>query len=78
VRTKIVKTNCNKIRREPWITGDILADMRKRDRLSKIKSHRDEYKALRNDLVARIRRAERDNLSSKIKESWNDINKGIT
>jgi hypothetical protein len=57
------------------MTGDILADMRKRDRLSKIENTRDEYKALRNDLVARVRRAERDNLSSRIKESWNDIKK---
>jgi hypothetical protein len=48
--------------------------MRKRDRPSE-KSRRGEYKALRNDLVARVRRAERDNLSSRIKESWNDTKK---
>ena len=55
------------------MTYDILSDMRKRDRLAKNKDRRNEYKELRNDLVKRVRKAERDHLRSKIQENLNNI-----
>ena len=51
---KIVKSNSNKMKREPWMTTDILADMKKKDRLAKLKDRGDEYRSLRNDLVGRV------------------------
>jgi exonuclease III len=73
--TKTVKNNKNRCRKEPWMTKDILADMRKRDRLAKIKDRRGDYKSLRNDIVRRVRAAEREDLKFKLQESWNDTKK---
>ena len=72
---KTVKNNKNRIRKEPWMTADILADMRKRDRLAKMKDRRGDYRSLRNDIVRRVRAAEREDLKLKLQESWNDIKK---
>ena len=71
--TKTVKANTYRVRRDPWITYDILRDMRRRDRLAKKKDRRAEYQELRNDIVKRVRKAERDHLTNKINKNWNDI-----
>ena len=71
--TKTMKSKSNRIRREPWMTPDIMADMRKRDRLAKKKDRRKDYKELRNNIVKRVRKAERDYLNNRIKENWNNI-----
>lgn len=57
------------------MTSDILADMRKRDRLAKRRDRRDEYRCLRNDIVKRVRTAEREDLQQKISKNWNNIKK---
>ena len=58
--TKHFKKGSNRVKREPWLNNNILADMRKRDRLAKMKHRRDEYKRLRNTIVAKVRKAESD------------------
>ena len=73
--TRTIKNNTNRVKREPWMTDDILADMKKRDRLAKRRDRRGEYRSLRNDLVGRVRKAEREDLNMKLQESWNDIKK---
>ena len=70
---KTVKRNKNQLPRAPWMTGDILRKMRKRDRLVKNKSRRDEYRRLRNEIVNDCRKAEKNYYKSKIADSWNDI-----
>ena len=62
-----------RIPREPWMTYDILNDIRKRNKLVKNKSKLNEYKQLRNDIVKRKRKAEIDYYERKINESWRDI-----
>ena len=49
--TKTIKQTSNRNRVEPWMTNDILADIRRRDRLAKINGRRADYKRLRNDIV---------------------------
>ena len=73
--TKTVKRNSNRYRREPWMTDDILADIRRRDRLAKNKRRRAEYKKLRNDIVKKIRHAEKAHIGQKIQDSMGDIKK---
>ena len=73
ITTKTFKPNSNRVKREPWMSSDILADMRKRDRLAKDKDRREEYKSLRNDIVKRVRNAEKDHLQKQIEESMGDI-----
>ena len=72
---KHFKSGSNRIKREPWMNNDILADMRKRDRLSKMKDRRDEYKKLRNTIVAKTRKAEREYLQKQIRDSTGNIKK---
>ena len=72
---KTVKRNSNRHRREPWMTDDILADIRRRDRLAKNKRRRTEYKKLRNDIVKKIRNAEKAYTGQKIQDSIGDIKK---
>ena len=72
---KTIKCSSKRVRREPWMTNDILADIRRRDRLAKIKDRRSDYKKLRNDIVAKIRRAERDFLHRQVQQSVGDIKK---
>ena len=57
------------------MTDDILSDMRKRDRLAKIKDRRTEYKAIRNSIVAKVRRAEREHIQKQVEESVGDMKK---
>ena len=57
------------------MTYEILDDMKKRDRLAKRKDRREEYKKLRNDLVKRVRKAEKDYITTKISDSWNNKKK---
>ena len=71
--TKQIKKGSNKVRREEWMTNEILADIRKRDRLAKIKERRNEYKTLRNEIVGKCRKAEKDYLKDKVQESIGDI-----
>ena len=69
---KNVRYGSKRYKREPWITDDILADIRRRDRLSKIKERRRDYQKLRNEIVAKCRKAERAHLKNKIQESIGD------
>ena len=73
--TKTYKKRSNKYRREPWMTNELLADMRKRDRLAKNKEKRTEYKKLRNEIVAKVRKAEREYVKKQIDENIGDIKK---
>ena len=72
---KEIKLGSNRLRREPWMTTEILADIRRRDRLSRIKERRAEYKILRNEIVTKIRKAEKEHLHKKIQESIGDMKK---
>ena len=49
--------------------------MRKRDRLAKMKGRRAEYKKLRNEIVAKLRNAERDYFRKKVTDSIGNIKK---
>ena len=57
------------------MTADLLAAMRKRDRLAKVKERRSEYKKLRNEIVAMVRRAQKSYINDQIKESVGDMKK---
>ena len=72
---KVIKRNSNKFRREPWMTNEILSDIRRRDRLSKLKDRRDEYKKIRNEVVSKTRKAQRDFLQREIRENLGNIKK---
>jgi len=71
--TKMVKANSYRYARDPWITTDILKDMKKRDRLFKKRDKKEEYKRLRNEIVKKVRNAEREFTANRINESWNNI-----
>ena len=73
--TKTVSKRSNRIGREPWMTAEILADIRRRDRLSKTKNKRDEYKRLRNDIVNKIRKAQKAHLNAQVECSVGNIKK---
>ena len=80
--TKTFTKRTNRFGREPWMTPDILADIRRRDRLARRKDRREEYRKLRNDIVGNIRKAEKAYLNSlveksmgNIKQHWNVIKK---
>ena len=75
ISKKTVSGNSRRYKREPWMTDEILADIRRRDRLVKNKSKRTEYKKLRNEIVSKIRKAERTYLSKQVQESIGDIKK---
>ena len=66
ITTKVFKNDCKRIPIEPWMTRDIIQDIRKRNQMFKCKSKRTEYKKLRNDIVKRKKRAEREYLGKKI------------
>ena len=42
------------------MTTELLADMRKRDRLAKIKERRADYKKLRNEIVSKTRKLRKE------------------
>ena len=71
--TRTFTKRSNRFRREPWMTPDILADIRRRDRLSQLKNRREDYKKLRNEIVGKIRKAEKAYLQTKIEENMGDI-----
>ena len=51
--TKTYRNNDKRLPREPWMTHDILRDIKKRNQLVKRKDKLSEYKKLRNDIVKR-------------------------
>ena len=55
------------------MTQNILKKIRKRDRLAKQRTRRDEYRQLRNDIVSSCRKAERSYIDKKIQENMNNI-----
>ena len=71
--TKLIRHGNKRHRREPWMTEEILADMRRRDRLAKQKDRRADYKKLRNDIVNRVRKAEKASLQTMVQESIGNI-----
>ena len=73
VTKKLVKNDCYNVKTEPWMREDIMKDIRKRDKLVKIKSKRKEYKNIRNQIVKNSREAEKDYLRDKIMENWNNM-----
>ena len=76
--TRTCKTGTNKYKREPWMTPELLADMRKRDRLAKIKERRADYKKLRNEIVTKTRKARKEHTGKLIKESIGNMKKHWT
>ena len=75
---KTIKTyskNSNRVGRQPWMTDTILADIRRRDRLSRKKDRRKEYRQLRNEIVKKIRKAQREYLRQQIEDSVGNIKK---
>ena len=75
ITTKTFKKGSNRHYREPWMNTEILADIRRRDRLAKQKHRRNDYKKLRNEIVSKIRKAEKQYLSQKISECFGNIKK---
>ena len=75
ISKKNIKQNSNRYRREPWMTNEILKDIRRRDRLAKIKERRNEYKKLRNEIVTKTRKAEKEYLYKEISDSLGNIKK---
>ena len=75
ITKKSVKWNSRQHRREPWMTDEILADIRRRDRLVKLKNRRTDYKKLRNEIVSKVRKAERSYLAKQVQDSVGDIKK---
>ena len=73
ITVKNVSNNSKRIAKEPWMTQDILSDIRRRNRLFKQKHKKNEYKQLRNDIVKRKRNAEKEYLAKCIKDNWNNI-----
>ena len=73
--TKTFTKRTNRIGREPWMTAEILTDIRRRDRLARLKDRRDEYKKLRNEIVKKIRKAEKEYLNAQVENSMGDIKK---
>ena len=59
--------------REPWMTSEIIRKMKRRDRLLRQPGRRDDYKHLRNEIVANCRKAEHDYYKKKVSENWNNI-----
>ena len=53
ITIKFQKQRSNRFKRDPWISTEILADIRRRDRLAKQKHRRDDYKKLRNEIVSK-------------------------
>ena len=68
--TRTFTKRSNRFRREPWMTPDILADIRRRDRLSRLKNRREDYKKLRNEIVSKTRRAEREHICQQIENNY--------
>ena len=75
---KTCKKGSSRYRREPWMTDEILTDMRKRDRLAKIKNRRSEYQKLSNETVARTRKVQKQYIQEQIKDSMGDIKRHWT
>ena len=57
------------------MTMDILADIRRRDRLAKQKHRCKDYKKLRNEIVSKTRRAEREHIRQQIEKNYGNIKK---
>ena len=75
ITKKYIKHNSKRIRHEPWMTDEILSDIRRRDWLLKIKDRRNDYKKIRNEIVSKTRRAQRSYFQKQIQESVGDIKK---
>lgn len=75
ITTKTINRNSKRQKKEPWMTNDILKDIRRRDRLAKIKQRRAEYKLLRNEITTKIRKAQKTYLSQQVQNSIGDIKK---
>ena len=73
--TRTFNKRTNRVSREPWITAEILAGIRRRDRLAQKKDRREEYKKLRNETVKQIRKAEKEYLGAQIESSEGNIKK---
>ena len=73
ITRKVVSRNSKRFKREPWMTAEILADIRRRDRLVKLNHRRADYRKLRNEIVSKIRKAERTYLRQQVQASMGDI-----
>ena len=72
ITTKTVTIGQNRLPRQPWMTQDILKKIRRRDRLAKLRTRRDEYRQIRNEIVSDCRKAERSYINRKIQENVNN------
>ena len=59
--------------KQPWMTPEILKKIRKRDRIAKLSHRREDYRQLRNEIVADCRKAEKHYWTVKITENLNNI-----
>ena len=73
--TRTISRNSRQYKREPWMTNQILADMRRRDRLARNKNRRADYIKLRNEIVKNKRKAKKAHLAQRIQNSMGDIKK---
>ena len=55
------------------MTPEILKKIRKRDRIAKLSHRREDYRQLRNEIVADCRKAEKHFWTAKITENLNNI-----
>ena len=75
ITNKTINSNSRRHKREPWITDEILKDIKRRDRLARLKHRRSDYKQLRNEIVSKIRKAHKTYLKQQVKDSIGDIKK---
>ena len=73
ITTKTFEIKWKNRPKEPWMNGQILRKIKKRNRLAKMNGRRADYKSLRNEIVSDCRKAERNYYKKKIAESWNNI-----
>ena len=73
--TRTFNKRTNRLGREPWMTAEILTDIRRRDRLARLKNRREEYRKIRNEIVGKIRKAEKEYLRAQVDNSVGDIKK---
>ena len=73
--TKTINSNSRRYKREPWITDEILKDIKRRDRLARLKNRRSDYRQLRNEIVSKIRKAHKNYLKQQVQDNIGDIKK---
>ena len=73
ITSRTFTTSSNNHPRQPWMTAKILRKIKKRDRIAKLGHRKEDYRQLRNEIVADCRKAEKTFWSTKIQENFNNI-----